>query len=495
MALILDLPDPGATERLGGDLALIVRKGDVIALSGELGAGKTTLARALIRALAQDQELEVPSPTYTLVQSYQGRVQVSHFDLYRLASPSELDELGLAEALETGIVLVEWPERAGNLPPARHIRIEIIESGEGRSARITGAPEALARIERTLLIRAFLQSCQLGDARRAWFQGDASTRAFERVTRPDGTDLILMDHPEKPDLSPVIDGRSYRQTARITWTVTPFVAVAHALREHGYAAPMIRANDLENGIVLMENLGQGHIVDADGTPVEERYCAAAELLASLHDANISRDLAFGGGKSYRLPPYDRDALMIEARLMLDWYLPYRLKRKATNAEEARFTALWDELIEFLGSAETGLILRDYHSPNIIWREGESGVAKLGLVDIQDALYGPLSYDVSSLAQDVRVTMPEALEARVLGAYIAARKSSGDFDEAAFRRAYVITAMQRASKVLGIFVRLDQRDGKPDYLKHLPRIEDYVRRTIAHPALANLAEFYSSFGLA
>jgi N-acetylmuramate 1-kinase len=141
-----------------------------------------------------------------------------------------------------------------------------------------------------------------------------------------------------------------------------------------------------------------------------------------------------------------------------------------------------------------MILRDYHSPNIIWREDRRGKDRIGLVDIQDALYGPLSYDVSSLLQDARVSIPSELEAEILGAYIKARTAGGGFDEASFRLSYAVTALQRATKILGIFVRLDERDGKPDYLKHLPRIEDYVRRAIRHPALAKPAEFYSSFGL-
>ena len=96
------LPDEGATTRLGEDLAMALRAGDVLALSGDLGAGKTTLARGLIRAMAGDEGLDVPSPTFTLVQSYDTRVPLNHFDLYRLGSPDELDELGLDEMLATG---------------------------------------------------------------------------------------------------------------------------------------------------------------------------------------------------------------------------------------------------------------------------------------------------------------------------------------------------------------------------------------------------------
>jgi N-acetylmuramate 1-kinase len=490
----LELADANATERLGEDLARALKRGDVLALSGEIGAGKSTLARALIRAMADDAALEVPSPTFTLAQEYAARIPVSHFDFYRLNDPDEARELGLEEAIAAGISLIEWPERAGNLMPETSVRLVLKESGSGRTASISGPAEAMERIGRTIAIRSFLEKHGLGRASRRWFQGDASTRAFELVKNGDGPELVLMDHPEKPDMSPIVNGRSYRQTARITWTVTPFIAVANALRAHGFAAPEIVAQDRGEGLLLMENLGRGKIVDEEGKPVPARYCAAAALLAELHQARIGRDLPLGGGEAYQLPPYDRDALMIEAQLMLDWYVPRKLGRAATKAEARRFGSLWDDLIARLAEAETGMILRDYHSPNIIWREDRTGSQRLGLVDIQDALHGPLSYDVSSLAQDARVSILSDLEAEILSAYVGARAKAGGFDEARFRLSYAITALQRATKILGIFVRLDQRDGKPDYLKHLPRIEDYVRRAIKHPALANLAEFYSSFDL-
>jgi N-acetylmuramate 1-kinase len=492
VTITIDLPDARATDRLGEDLARALKKGDVLALSGDLGAGKSTLARALIKAIANDPDLDVPSPTFTLVQSYDFRIPISHFDLYRLTSPDEINELGFDEAVGQGLVLVEWPERAGSGFQENTIRLELSEAGQGRKAVINCPRDASERIERTLAIRQFLTKHGFAGAQRSWFQGDASTRSFERIELGGRPDMILMDHPEKPDLSPVVNGLSYRQTARITWTVTPFVAVARALKAHGFAAPVLVAEDLDAGILLMENLGDGKITDADGAPIADRYTAAVELLAKLHGTRIARDLPIGNGKTYTLPPYDRDALLIEARLMIEWYIPYRLGRAATAEESREFDCLWDELIAVLGRSETGLILRDYHSPNLIWRGDRKGAERLGLVDIQDALYGPLSYDVSSLAQDARVTIPAELEEKLLSAYRNARLAGGTFDEPAFREAYAITALQRATKILGIFVRLDKRDGKPDYLKHLPRIEAYVKRALAHPKLAKLSRFYSSF---
>ncbi len=127
------LPDEAATQRLGEDLAMALRTGDVLALSGDLGAGKSTLARALIRARADDPALDVPSPTFTLVQSYEGRLPVHHFDLYRLSSspPRRADELGFGEACR-GAALSNGGGAAGLIRPP--VTVEVLHQGEGVGA-------------------------------------------------------------------------------------------------------------------------------------------------------------------------------------------------------------------------------------------------------------------------------------------------------------------------------------------------------------------------
>jgi tRNA threonylcarbamoyladenosine biosynthesis protein TsaE len=136
----MNLPDEAATARLGQAIAARLRPGEAVCLSGPLGAGKSTLARALVRALTTPEE-EVPSPTFTLVQFYEGpRLSVAHFDLYRLTDPDEAYEIGLDEALDAGAAVIEWPQRLeGNLPPDRlDVEIELVEEDAGgRRARLT----------------------------------------------------------------------------------------------------------------------------------------------------------------------------------------------------------------------------------------------------------------------------------------------------------------------------------------------------------------------
>ena len=131
--LDLNLPDEAATSALGRSLATVCRPGDLIALTGDLGAGKSTLARALIRELA-GAEIDVPSPTFTLVQTYETpRLPVWHFDLYRLETPEQVFELGWEEALAEGISIVEWPERLGPLLP-KHLSVTLEVDDDGRRA-------------------------------------------------------------------------------------------------------------------------------------------------------------------------------------------------------------------------------------------------------------------------------------------------------------------------------------------------------------------------
>lgn len=489
--MLIALKDENATARFGEDIARALRAGDFVALEGDLGMGKSTLARALIRSLADDPALEVPSPTFTLAQSYQARIPAWHFDFYRLSSAEELPEIGFDEARDAGIAIVEWPERAGDAIGRPTLLFRLSENGAGRDVSVSGDEEALDRLARSLAIREFLDGAGWQGAWRRHFSGDASTRAYETVSLPGRADRILMNAPRQPDGPPIRDGLPYSRIAHLAETVTPFVAVARALTDAGLAAPAIEAADLDRGLLLIEHLGGEGILDDAGVPIAERYIAAAQTLAFMHDRDWPAVLAVDGAADYALPAYDEGAMAIETELLTDWYMEHFGKGGA-DAREA-YREAWREQFGALDGAERSIVLRDYHSPNIIWRGALSGTDRIGIIDFQDAVLGPAAYDVASLGMDARVTIEPELEARIVDAYCAARRRPG-FDATRFRRDYAVMAAQRNSKILGIFVRLDRRDGKPQYLKHLPRIRAYLARALAHPELGRLRALYERLGV-
>ncbi|MFD2238850.1 tRNA (adenosine(37)-N6)-threonylcarbamoyltransferase complex ATPase subunit type 1 TsaE [Aureimonas populi] len=481
-----------ASHRLAQDFAVVMRTGDMLALSGELGAGKTTFARALLRHLAGDDALEVPSPTYTLVQTYETRPKATHFDLYRIGGEDDLVELGFEEAAETGLVLVEWPERSTLVMEEANIHLTLSgDSPERREATVLLTPEAAARVERSLAVRAFLRAAGHGTAHRRPFPADASARRYEHIENADAS-LVLMDAPAN---GPVSDAaRLYAQTAHLAQEVLPFVALAETLEARGFSTPHIVAADLSAGLVLMEYLGDEGILDAAGRPIAERYEAAALCLAELHARPFGRHVETSDGLAYEIPDFDRAAMMVEVGLLVDWAFPRIKGRRASEEERAAFANVWNSVFDALAGTETNLLLRDFHSPNILWQGEREGCRRIGLLDFQDAMIGPTAYDLASLAQDVRVDMPAELEARLLAAYRAARSTAGPFDTPGFDAAYAAMAAQRATKILGIFVRLHERDGKPQYLRHLPRIRAYLRRTLGHPVLAPVAALYEEWGI-
>ena len=305
---------------------------------------------------------------------------------------------------------------------------------------------------------------------------------------------MLMNSPRLVLGPPVRDGKPYAEIAHTAQTVHAFVAIDKVLRQAGFAAPEIHASDLDQGFLLIEHLGEETLVDVMGQPIAERYVAAAELLADIHTRRWQHDIEIAPDVIYTVPPFDRQAMLIEAELLLNWYLPAMTGRPASEAEQAEFRDAWNAVLDRLATAETTLMLRDVQSPNFIWRGNRSGHDRLGLIDFQDALIGPCAYDVASLALDPRVTIEPALEAEIVAAYVTRRQAAGPFDAKAFAEAYAIMGTQRHTKILGIFVRLDRRDGKPQYLKHLPRIHAYLRRTLAHAALVEVRNFYDSIGL-
>ncbi|MBS0532218.1 MAG: tRNA (adenosine(37)-N6)-threonylcarbamoyltransferase complex ATPase subunit type 1 TsaE [Proteobacteria bacterium] len=490
------LANEAATAHLMADLALLIGPGDVITFTGDLGAGKTAAARAMIRYLAGDDTIEVPSPTFTLVQHYDlPPYPLLHADFYRVSDPGELEEIGLDPLPEGTVALIEWPERAPGALPADRIDIAFSHrpalGSTARAAEITGYGKAAAQVARLAALRRFLDGAGYLDAKRQRMAGDASTRSYARLIRNDGT-FILMNAPKRPDGPAIYGGKSYSAAVHLAEDVKPFVAIALGLREHGFSAPAIHHADLDTGFLITEDFGgAGFVTGTPPAPIAERYQAATDMLAALHCETLPETLPLAPQITYAIPVFDTEALLVELGLMLEWYLPDRGIEPSSELR-AEFMTMWRELLAKPAAAPKTWVLRDFHSPNLIWLDQRPNTGKVGIIDFQDAVLGPAAYDLVSLLQDARVDVPESLELAMLTRYMKSRLGSGEaFDPADFAELYAIMSAQRNTRLLGTFARLNRRDGKPQYLRHQPRIWTYLTRSLAHPTLSAFRTWYDT----
>ncbi len=484
-------------DRLAGYLSLFLRAGDFVALEGDLGAGKTTFARALIGVVSAGAIGEVPSPTFTLVQSYDcDRLKLHHFDLYRLSGGGDLRELGLDAALAEGVVLVEWPERLGaDMPSDRFVlSLSAAADPEQRKLALEGHGHAAPRVRRIAEMRDFTQRSGFGAAMPAFLQGDASRRAYARLHRDGQPALVLMDSPRQPEGEVIRDGKTYNQIAHLAEEVRPFVAIGNALRRAGLSAPEVMAHDFARGFLILEDLGDlaYGVALEEGYAQAELYRAATDVLIELRRLPPGRDLPLPDGTTYSLPRFDRSALEIEIDLLLDWYWPEVKGAEVPDDVRADFYRLWSPVLDRILAEPAGWFIRDYHSPNLMWLADRDGLARVGIIDYQDALAESHAYDLLSLLQDNRITVPAELEKELLDHYcreVARREPS--FDEAHFRSIYAAFGAERHTRIVGLWVRLLRRDKKPGYLKHMARAWDYLARNLAHPELSTLRQWYDT----
>ncbi len=492
----MSLRDESVTALLAARVAEWLRPGDLLTLTGDLGTGKTTFARGLIRRLVGDPDLDVPSPTFTLVQIYDGSAcPVVHADLYRIGAYEELAELGWDEASENAVVVVEWPDRIGaHLEPDRlDLAFALADNGDAkrRDVVLTGHGRFARRLGEIQAIETLLPRTGFEHATRRWMTGDASTRSYERLTRPDGATAVLMVSPPRNDAPVVRYGKPYHLIAQLAADIRPYIAIGKALRRQGVSAPELLAYDVPAGLAVLEDLGSDPCVDANG-PMPDRYAEAVHMLAHLHGRALPATVPLDGDLTYDIPRYDLEALSIEVELLLDWYAPHVAGVAVPASARASFLSIYARLFDLVLAAPQTWCLRDVHSPNLIWLPRRHGIARVGIVDFQDCVLGHPAYDVASLLQDARVTVPEALELKLLGTYAQQRRAAAPgFNMAAFVEAYAILGVQRATKILGIFARLDKRDHKPQYLVHLPRIEGYLVKGLAHPTLIELKAWFTA----
>jgi len=316
-------------------------------------------------------------------------------------------------------------------------------------------------MDRDRLRRDFAMTAGWGRARAERLPSDASTRTYYRLS-DGGRRAMLMDAPpprEKP---------------------AEFIQMARLLHGLDYSAPMILASDPVAGFILLEDLGDTTYTRliARGADETRLYGLAIDLLADLHDR-------FDPVGAHGVPPYSDEILLSEAGQFVDWCLPEITGRPTDGAVKADYMALWQAVLPMARAVPASLTLRDYHIDNLMLLDGREGLQACGLLDFQDSLIGPIGYDLVSLLEDARRDVSDDLAAAMLARYLTARPL---VDAAALARSMAFLGAQRHAKVLGIFCRLARRDGKPVYLKHLPRLWRLLLRSLTHPELAGLAHW-------
>ncbi|MEO0426846.1 MAG: phosphotransferase [Pseudomonadota bacterium] len=313
---------------------------------------------------------------------------------------------------------------------------------------------------------AFLAGAGIEGAEIRPLAGDASARRYFRIARRRER-FVLMDAPR-----PANESMGF------------FISVSEWLRARGLSAPEVVAADLEQGFVLLEDLGDGlfaRLLPPNPATADETtlYGAAVDLLAELP----------AGAAPEGTAPYDRAVLLREARLATDWWAAGLGAAPGPDALATYDALLSDALAPALaGTAVT--TLRDYHAENLLWLPERAGCARVGLLDYQDALLGHPAYDLVSLLEDARRdTTPELREA-MIARYLERRGATGDEAES-FRAAYATLGAQRNLKIVGIFARLCLRDGKPRYLELIPRVWAHLERDLAAADLAPLRRFVAA----
>ncbi|MEO7773613.1 MAG: phosphotransferase [Steroidobacteraceae bacterium] len=290
---------------------------------------------------------------------------------------------------------------------------------------------------------------------------DASFRRYFRIWRDEGTFIVMDAPPDKEDLP-------------------AYLRVTKLLHDCDVHVPLVHESDTGRGLALLEDLGS--------MPYLSRLTAGADADALYGDA--LRALAAiqlrGREGAASLPPYDREVLLREMQLLPDWFCDRHLQQPLDTAGRAVFDATGELLIADALSQPQVLVHRDYHSRNLMVTRARSP----GIIDFQDALNGPVGYDLVSILKDCYIAWPRARVTAWVREYrqlLLAGGADAGTDDAQFLRWFDFIGLQRHIKVLGIFARLFWRDGKPAYLGDLPRTLDYVRDTAArYPELADFA---------
>jgi aminoglycoside/choline kinase family phosphotransferase len=342
----------------------------------------------------------------------------------------------------------------------------------------------------------FLRAAGLAGARRELMSGDASTRRYERLHTAGGASLILMDQP--PAVESVVCPPEATQAERIALgynaaarlaagSIDAFVTTAAYLRDHGLSAPRVLAHDITAGLAVLEDLGDGLYATliGGGEPEAPLYETAVDAQVVMQ-AEPPPPVLQAEDARWPLLTYDTLALKIATDTFLEWW-PKLVDRPAFGeAAIAEWDALWAP-VWVRGEAGAQVFThRDYHAQNLLWLPDRAGVARVGMVDFQDALRAHPAWDLLHLLQDARRDVTPELETAMLDRFLAARP---ELDREAFLHDYRALAASNAARILGRVFARQTLLGRPQYRAFMPRTWRYLERDLEDPALAGLKAWF------
>ena len=351
-------------------------------------------------------------------------------------------------------------------------------------------------MDREALKDGFLRAAGLADARRELLSGDASTRRYERLTTGSGTHLIFMDQPPAvesvvcpPDASDAERmALGYNAAARLAaGSVAAFVATAAYLRDHGLSAPRVLAHDIEAGLAVLEDLGDGLYATliADGAPETPLYEAAVDAQVMMQETTPP-DVLAAEGAAWPLLTYDTLALKVATDTFLEWWPKLVGLAPCGAAATAEWDALWAPVWAHGEAGASVFTHRDYHAQNLLWLPERAGVARVGMLDFQDALRAHPAWDLTHLLQDARRDVSPELEAAMLDRFLAARPG---LDRETFLHDYRALAASNAARILGRVFARQALLGRPQYRQFMPRTWRYLERNLEDPAMAGLQAWF------
>ena len=464
-------------EKLAKELVPLLNEGGVMTLNGQIGAGKTTLAKLIIQELTQTPLEDIVSPTFNLYHTYnRDNLEIAHYDFYRIESEIELLEIDLNESLTDKICIIEWADKFRDLLPKDRIEIFITCKKNERVYRINPLGKFREVVSNRAKIENYLGGLDINFTELQRLPGDASKRNYYRVMSPDNT-MILMDATQESNI---------KSKTGLSNGIDDFIKIQKYLDSIDVRVPKLIVRNRIDNILLEEDLGEYSYADMlTKENYQKLYNPAIKTLIHISNINHPKNISTDSNPHY-LKEFDLDIYLNEAEIFIDYYWPFIHGKQCNADKKQEFTHVMGEVYSNLTDDKT-LMLRDFHSPNLLFLENEDGFRKCAVIDFQDALFGHPLYDLVSLTNDARTTIDEHQEKYLIDLY---KKdfpfNNFQFDSLSFIEQYHILGVQRSIKILGIFARLAILETNQNYLVHMPRVICYIKRIMQSGSIQTLA---------